>query len=202
MDDLTGLVPLNLRDGAVTAPFDLTAGQAARAEALDADDQLAALHEAGHAVMACVANSPHDGSAGGPPFPVSAIDIKSRRPRVELAEEDDNMPRWHTASRYRALIVVDLGGWAAERIVLGEPTTGGDADLKNATTRAIQMISHGLDDSAPLLSHEAFGGYGNPPGPSRIGGKWQPQPRSPKVTGGPVSRALSRPPAVSTPRVP
>jgi ATP-dependent Zn protease len=158
MDEMSGLMPLNLRDSAITMPIDLTAGQAARAEALDADDQLAALHEAGHAVMATVAATPS--------FPVSSIDIKSRMPRTELAEGDDNMPRWHRAARFRALIVVSLGGWAAEKVLLGEPTTGGDDDLTKATRQAVEMIGHGLDPDAPFISHEAFGGYGQLPVPA------------------------------------
>ena len=151
------LARLNLGDGAITTSVEMTAPQVARAEAADANDQLACLHEAGHAVLATVAATPA--------FPVSAIDIKSSRPRTELAEGDDNMPKWHTATRVKALIVVDLGGWAAEMVILGEPTTGADNDLMNATKRAIDLISHGLDPDAPFISHAAFGGYGNVPMP-------------------------------------
>lgn len=141
MDEHHALAPLNLTAGAVTVPFDLLPGQAARPEALDADDQLAALHEAGHAVTAC--------TAATPPFPVSGIEIKSRTPHTALAETDENMPRWHTATRARALLVVDLGGWAAEKALLGEPTSGADGDLRNATTRALALLANGLDPDAP-----------------------------------------------------
>lgn len=103
--------------------------------------------------------------AATPSYPVSAIDIKSRTPRVALAENDDNMPRWHTATRFRGLIVVDLGGWAAESVLLGEPTTGGDDDLRNATTRALNLLANGLDPDAPFMAAGSFGGYGEIPVP-------------------------------------
>ena len=157
MDEHLALAPLNLAEGAVTIPVELLPGQAARAEALNADDQLAALHESGHAVLATV--------AANPPFPVSGIDIKARNPHTSLAEGDDNMPRWHTTTRYRALLVVDLGGWAAEKILLGEPTTGGDNDLRMATTRALDLLAHGLERDAPFMAVGSFGGYGEVPVP-------------------------------------
>ena len=34
------------------------------------------------------------------------------------------------------------------------------------------MISHGLDPNAPFVSHEAFGGYSNPPMPTWLGDEY------------------------------
>lgn len=159
MEDLPGLLPARLREGVVTSPVELTASQAAREEAADTDDQLAALHEAGHAVLACLAASP--------PIPVSAIDIRSRVPRVELAEGDQGMPRWRSGARQRGLVVFALGGWAAETVVLGEATLGSDDDLSQATSDALELIAHGLGgEGVPFISWRAFGGYGELPVPT------------------------------------
>ncbi len=155
-----GIGALNISDGAPTRPVELTDGGAARAAAQDADDQLASLHEAGHAVVATTVVTP--------PFPVSSIDIKKRTPMVELAEGDSNMPTWHTATRAKALISVALGGWAAERTLL-EPTSGGDADLASATNQALAYLSNGLYEPGPFISHTVFGNYGQLPLPEWLG---------------------------------
>jgi cell division protease FtsH len=98
------------------------------------DKQLTAFHESGHAVVMHYIPD-HD--------PVHKITIRSRG-RIggytrSLPVEDR---AYTTESQFKADLASALGGFAAENVVFGQTSTGGEDDLKKATTIARKMVTH------------------------------------------------------------
>jgi ATP-dependent Zn protease len=61
----------------------------------------------------------------------------------------------YTRSRSELLVLIEiaLGGWCAERIAFGEPSTGATSDLAAATRLAADVIgAHGMGDSLVSLA--------------------------------------------------
>lgn len=132
--------------GSPSHTIEITQSAADHVAAWTTDQRLAALHEAGHVVLGTVLG-----------FAVKEVDIKGRSAaRTEFADGDDTVPTILPASRSLDRIVVDLGGLAAEIVILGQGAVGGDADLTSATRRGLSRIANGLDPRAPFVSFEAF----------------------------------------------
>lgn len=114
----------------------------------DKERKLTAYHEAGHALAIRLASTTDKvdrisiipaGMAGG---------YTAHKP-----DEDKN---YHTKSQLLELIIVALGGRAAEQLVLDEISTGAGSDLKTANGVARSMITkYGMSDS---LGNMIFGG--------------------------------------------
>jgi cell division protease FtsH len=113
---------------------------AKREEVLTAEDKRkTAYHEAGHALSAW--SEP----AADKPFKVSIIPRgRALGVNVNLPEEE----RFHHGLDYfRALLVMTLGGRAADRLIYGQPYAGAESDLKQATRIARMMVTHwGMSD--------------------------------------------------------
>ena len=97
-----------------------------------AERRLVAYHEAGHAVVATL-------TPGADPVDKVTIVPHGRALGAtrQLPEEDrHNYPRDLLLGRLAVL----LGGRAAEELVFGQPTTGAESDLREATRIARQMV--------------------------------------------------------------
>jgi cell division protease FtsH len=115
-----------------------------------------AVHEAGHALVAVL--SPHAD-------PVSRVTVLGAGQALGLTEMLPADDRRLYGERYlAATLAVRLGGQAAERLVLGEASTGAADDLASATALATQMVREfGLSDkmgpvsySGPPADHPGF----------------------------------------------
>jgi cell division protease FtsH len=120
--------------------------------------RLVAYHEGGHAVVARL-------TAGADPVHRVTIVPHGRALGVTEQRPDDdrrNYPRDYLMGR----LAVMLGGRAAEDVVFGQPTTGAESDLKEATSLARRMVglwgmadevgpvSYGVGETQPFLGRE------------------------------------------------
>jgi cell division protease FtsH len=106
-----------------------------------------AVHEAGHAVVAHF--SPH----AEPLHRVSIIPRGMALGVTMQAPSADRhiMTRQELYSRLRVL----MGGYAAERMILGDSSSGAENDLKQATDIAFKMIAHfGMTERIGPVFHE------------------------------------------------
>ena len=105
-----------------------------------------AVHEAGHALVAVL--SPHAD-------PVSRVTVLGAGQALGLTEMLPADDRRLYGERYlAATLAVRLGGQAAERLVLGEASTGAADDLASATALATQMVREfGLSDKMGPVSY-------------------------------------------------
>jgi ATP-dependent metalloprotease FtsH len=113
---------------------------AKREEVLSPEDKRkTAYHEAGHALVAWLE------PAADRPLKVSII------PRGRTLGVNINIPeeeRYHYGlDFYRSQLVFAMGGRAADKLVLGQPYSGEEGDLKQATRIARLMVTHwGMSD--------------------------------------------------------
>jgi cell division protease FtsH len=104
------------------------------------EKEIAAWHEAGHALVASVL--PHAD-------PVHKVSIVSRGRAagytMKLPTEDKNL---HSKSEFVADLAVSLGGYATEKMVFDELTTGASNDLKVATNLARKLVTtYGMSET-------------------------------------------------------
>ncbi len=104
------------------------------------EKEITAYHEAGHALVAV--SSPHSD-------PVHKISIISRGRAggytLKLPTEDKHL---RTKSEFESELAVFLGGYAAEKIIFKELTTGASNDLRVASDLARKMITqYGMSDA-------------------------------------------------------
>ena len=117
-----------------------------------------AYHEGGHAIVARLTPGAD---------PVQKVTIVPHGQALGVTEQrpmDDrrNYPRDYLLGR----LAVSLGGRAAEEVVFGQPTTGAESDLKQATQLARRMVglwgmseelgpvSYGVGETQPFLGRE------------------------------------------------
>ncbi len=101
--------------------------------------KVTAYHEAGHALVAHLL--PHTD-------PIQKVSIISRGRAagytIKLPTEDRMMRR---REEYVEDIAMTLGGYAAEKIIFGDLTTGASSDMQNATATARSMVTQwGMSD--------------------------------------------------------
>jgi len=93
-----------------------------------------AVHESGHAVIAWATPEAE---------PLHRVSILPRGMALgatqQIAPEDRHL---HTRAELDARLLVLLGGYAAEQVVLGEISTGAENDLGEATRLASKMVAH------------------------------------------------------------
>jgi cell division protease FtsH len=104
------------------------------------EKEVAAYHEAGHALV---------GSALPNTDPVHKVSVISRGRAggytMRVPSEDKHL---HTRSEFLEDIASSLGGFAAEKLVFGELTTGASSDLKVATNLARRLVTtYGMSDA-------------------------------------------------------
>ncbi len=102
------------------------------------DQQVKALHESGHSVVAVALG-----------IKVKTIDIKNKYSGCSILDsEDDEQPSIIRASAYLDRIVIALAAREAEILILGEPTNGNSSDITDATRFAKQYFGGGMDPHA------------------------------------------------------
>lgn len=112
------------------------------------EKQMAAYHEGGHALVA--ASLPNAD-------PVHKVTIVSRGVAggytMQLPIEDR---RLHTKSEFLDKIAVMLGGYAADKLVFGELTTGAANDLQKASELARRLVQeYGMSETIGPVSYAA-----------------------------------------------
>jgi cell division protease FtsH len=103
------------------------------------EKKITAYHEGGHALV---------GTVLAEADPVHKVTILSRGQAggytLSLPTEDKHL---HTKQSYLDQIAVSLGGYAAEKLVFNELTTGASSDLKKATSWARKLVTqYGMSD--------------------------------------------------------
>jgi len=106
-----------------------------------------AVHESGHAVLAWLTPEAE---------PLSRVSILPRGMALgatqQVPSEDSHL---RTRGELAARLTVLLGGYAAERLVLGEVSTGAEHDLGEVTRLASNMVAHyGMSDSLGPVRYE------------------------------------------------
>jgi cell division protease FtsH len=104
-----------------------------------AEKQRVAVHESGHAVLAWATPEAE---------PLRRVSILPRGMTLgatqQVPPEDRHL---HTRAELDARLFVLLGGFAAERVILGDISTGAEHDLREATRLASKMVAHyGMSD--------------------------------------------------------
>ena len=108
-------------------------GPQRRGRVLTAEERRrAAYHEIGHVVVAAVLGRSED---------VHRVTVLARGRTVAAATFADAEATLLTASALHGQLVATLGGIAAEQLVLGEGSTGGEQDLEHATDLARDMVT-------------------------------------------------------------
>jgi cell division protease FtsH len=128
------------RDDFSTAYDKIVLGDPREAKLRDAEKQRVAVHESGHALLAWATPE------------AEALRRVSILPRGMALGATQQVPpedrHLHTRAELDARLFVLLGGFAAERIVLGDVSTGAEHDLKEATRLASKMVAHyGMSDA-------------------------------------------------------
>jgi cell division protease FtsH len=112
------------------------------------EKKITAYHEAGHAILFHVLPDV------GPVYTVSIIPTGNGAAgfTMPLPEKDE---MFHTKGRMRQEIIVDLGGRAAEELILEDITTGASEDIKVATKTARAMITrYGFSDTIGMVNYD------------------------------------------------
>ena len=115
------------------------------------EKKITAYHEAGHAVVASVLPKAD---------PVHKVSVVSRGRAAGYTLKLPSRER-HLFSRSHFLdeMAVSLGGYAAEKIVFGDLTTGAADDLQNATdTARALVVKYGMSDKVGPVALGAEGG--------------------------------------------
>lgn len=114
----------------------------------DKEKRITAYHEAGHAILFHVLPDV------GPVYTVSIIPTGQGAAGYTMPLPDkDEM--FNTRGRMRQDIIVDLGGRAAESLVLDDITTGASQDIKTATQIARNMVTrYGFSDNMGLVNYD------------------------------------------------
>jgi cell division protease FtsH len=115
---------------------------------LDAEEKRrVAIHEAGHAVMAHFT-----------PFsePLHRVTIIPRGMALGVTQQAPSADRHiMTQSELESRLRVLMGGYAAERIVMGDISSGAANDLQKATELAFKMVAHfGMSERVGPVYHE------------------------------------------------
>jgi cell division protease FtsH len=117
----------------------------------DRERRRIAIHEAGHAVAAAATGTADDVHR------ISVVARGTTMGSIHLGADRDAVLL--TRSQLEQRLVTALSGRAAEELLLGEPSTGGDADLERATSLARDLVArHGMSERLGrmrLMSREA-----------------------------------------------
>lgn len=106
-----------------------------------------AIHESGHAVIAHFA---------GDTEPLERVTIIPRGNALGVTQQTPATDRHiMTQNELESRLMVLMGGYAAERRVLGNVSTGAENDLREATKLATKMVAHyGMSDSLGAVHYE------------------------------------------------
>jgi cell division protease FtsH len=128
-------------------------GPQRRGRVLTAEERRrAAYHEIGHVVVAAALGRAED---------VHRVTVLSRGRTVAAATFADSEATLLTRSALHSQLVATLGGIAAEELVLGEGSTGGEQDLEHATDLARDMVTrYGMSEEVGPVRLQVKAGEG------------------------------------------
>jgi cell division protease FtsH len=128
-------------------------GPQRRGQVLTADERTrAAYHEIGHVVVAATLGRHED---------VHRVTVLGRGRTIAATTFADSEATILTKSALHNQLVATLGGIAAETLVLGEASTGGEQDLEHATTLARDMVTkYGMADEVGPVRLQVKAGEG------------------------------------------
>jgi cell division protease FtsH len=115
---------------------------------LDADEKKrVAVHEAGHAVVAHFTPRAE---------PLERVSILPRGMALGVTHQAPNSDKHlMTQSEIDARLRLLMGGYAAETVILGAPSSGAENDLRRATELAIKMVAHfGMSENVGPVFYE------------------------------------------------
>lgn len=108
-------------------------GLVEQAKLSDAEEKVVATHEAGHALMFFLYERQSE---------ITRITLESGgTDSLGFVESIAQRPYFYTEGRLRSEIGISLGGYAAEKILFGEVSTGASQDLRKATAIATDMAT-------------------------------------------------------------
>ncbi len=119
--------------------------------------RVTAYHEAGHALAAALT------PGADPPYKVTIIPRGQAGGVTVFQPEDDR--RLYSKDFLQGMMVVGLGGRAAEEVAIGEISSGASNDLRQVTNIARRMVAQlGMSEAFGLLNfgdedHQPFLGY-------------------------------------------
>lgn len=118
-----------------TAAYDKIVLGDPREAKLDASEKYrVAVHEAGHAIVAHLSPEAER---------LRRVSIIPRGMALGVTQQTPGTDRHiMTRTQLQSKLRVLMGGYAAEHVVLGDPSTGGESDLKQATELASKMVSN------------------------------------------------------------
>jgi cell division protease FtsH len=112
----------------------------------------AAYHEIGHVVVAATLGRHED---------IHRVTVLGRGRNIAAATFADSEATLLTRSALHNQLVATLGGVAAEELVLGEGSTGGEQDLEHATDLARDMVTrYGMSDAIGPVRLQVKAGEG------------------------------------------
>ncbi|HEV2889576.1 MAG TPA: ATP-dependent zinc metalloprotease FtsH [Frankiaceae bacterium] len=118
--------------------------------------QRTAYHEAGHVIVAAAAGRAED---------VHRVSILARGRAVATTQlQGDAEATLLSRTQLRGKLVTQMAGIAAENLIFGEGSTGGEQDIEQATDMARDMVArYGMGDIGPirLLAKASEGFLGN-----------------------------------------
>ena len=128
-------------------------GPQRRGQVLTAEERLrAAYHEIGHVVVAATLGRHED---------VHRVTVLGRGRTIAAATFADKEATLLTRSALHTQLVATLGGIAAEELVFGEGSTGGEQDLEHATDLARDMVTkYGMSDDVGPVRLQVKAGEG------------------------------------------
>ena len=135
------------RDDFSSAYDKIVLGDPRETKLRDTEKTRVAVHESGHATVAWSVPEAE---------PLNRVSILPRGMALgathQLAGEDRHL---HTRAELEARLRVLLGGYAAERAVLGDISTGAENDLREATRLATSMVAHyGMSEKLGAVYYE------------------------------------------------
>ena len=128
------------REDFATAYDKIVLGDPREGKLRDVEKQRVAVHESGHALLAWSQPEAQ---------PLHRVSILPRGMALGVTQQSNPEDRHlHTRAELTARLHVLLGGYAAERAVLGDISTGAEHDLKEAMRLATNMVAHfGMSDA-------------------------------------------------------
>jgi len=128
-------------------------GPQRRGQVLTAEERhRAAYHEIGHVVVAATLGRHED---------VHRVTVLGRGRTIAAATFADKEATLLTKSALHTQLVATLGGIAAEELVFGEGSTGGEQDLEHATDLARDMVTkYGMSDEVGPVRLQVKAGEG------------------------------------------
>ncbi|HNW10538.1 MAG TPA: hypothetical protein PKI71_04145, partial [Candidatus Rifleibacterium sp.] len=104
-----------------------------KAQLSDNEEKVVATHEAGHALMFFLYGRQSE---------ITRITLETGgSDALGFVESVTRRPYFYTEGRLRSEIGISLGGYAAERLIFGEVSTGASQDLRKATAIATDMAT-------------------------------------------------------------